>query len=370
MVKVAFITGITGQDGFYLSKLLLQKDYQVHGLCRRTSLPNFLRLKSLDPYLGEQLFLHNGDLVDFGSLLNLIKKIKPHEIYNLAAQSDVAVSFFSPKATAEVNALGTLNLLEVIRILRLTEHTKLYQASTSELFGKTEKIPQNEKTAFYPRSPYAVSKLFAYWSVINYREAFGCFACNGILFNHESPLRGENFVTRKITRALGRIFVGIQDCLYVGNLSAKRDWSHAEDVVEMQWKILQQDIPDDYVIASGETHSIKEFIISAANILGIEIHWQGEGIKEKGFIKSLKNFSKFLYVGKKIVEVDASLFRPTEVDFLLGDPKKAIEKLQWNPRYSFEALVKDMVESDLKLAMKESYSQKFNETELASLLRP
>lgn len=369
MSKIAFITGITGQDGFYLSKLLLQKNYQVHGLCRRTSLPNSLRLESLKPSFGKQLFLHNGDLVDFGSLLNLIKRIHPHEIYNLAAQSDVAVSFSSPKATAEVNALGTLNLLEVIRILGLTKFTKFYQASSSELFGKVTEIPQNEQTSFYPRSPYAVSKLFAYWSVVNYREAFDCFACNGILFNHESPLRGENFVTRKITKALGRIFVGMQECLYIGNLSAKRDWSHAEDVVEMQWKILQQERPDDYVIASGKTRSVREFISIAAEFLGLEISWEGEGLNETGFIKSIKNPNEFLYVGKKIIEVDASFFRPAEVDVLLGDPGKAKKVLQWNPRYSFESLVKDMVDSDLKLAIKETHNKQFDETRTTSLLR-
>lgn len=336
------ITGITGQDGAYLAELLLAKGYIVHGIKRRSSLFNTDRIDHLyqDPHTKDQRFvLHHGDLTDSSSLIRILQQTQPDEIYNLAAQSHVAVSFEEPEYTANSDALGALRLLEAIRILGLEKKTRFYQASTSELFGLVQEVPQKETTPFYPRSPYAVAKLYAYWITINYREAYGVYACNGILFNHESPIRGETFVTRKITRALARIKLGLQDCLYLGNLNAKRDWGHAKDYVEMQWLMLQQDEPEDFVIATGTQHSVRDFINAAADELGLEISWSGEGIDEKGSVD-----------GRVIVQVDPRYFRPTEVDTLLGDASKAKSKLGWAPKISFEELVSEMVREDLKTA--------------------
>lgn len=346
----ALITGITGQDGAYLAALLLEKGYEVHGLKRRSSLPNTERL---NPLL-ERIILHDGDLTDAGNLIRLVKEIEPDEIYNLAAQSDVAVSFASPEFTANTNALGVLRLLEAIRILGLEKKTKFYQASTSELYGLVKEIPQKETTPFHPRSPYAVAKLYGYWITINYREAYGIYACNGILFNHESPLRGEQFVTRKITRALSRVMLGLQKELKLGNLNAKRDWGHAQDSVEMQWLILQQKEPDDYVIASGEHHSVREFVEIAASELGITIEWQGSGMKEVGVVSSVQASHHKLLKGQTIISVDPRYFRAAEVELLLGDASKAQKKLGWKPKISFESLVKEMVRADLKKAVCEN----------------
>ncbi len=351
-LKKALITGITGQDGSYLAEFLLSKGYEVHGIKRRTSLFNTDRIDHLyqDPHVAKRrLVLHHGDLTDSSSLIRIIQQVKPHEIYNLAAQSHVAVSFEEPEYTANADALGTLRLLEAIRILGLEKQTRFYQASTSELFGKVQTIPQSEATPFYPRSPYAVAKMYAHWITINYREAYNIFACNGILFNHESPVRGETFVTRKITRALARIKLGLQDCLYLGNLDSLRDWGHAKDYVEMQWLMLQQEEPDDYVIASGEQHSVREFVTIAAAELDITMRWQGEGSEEKGFDA---------VSGACLVAVDPRYYRPTEVDTLLGDATKAKQKLGWTPKISFEALVKEMVVEDYKLAQKDAFCQK------------
>jgi len=345
-MKKALITGITGQDGAYLAEFLLEKGYEVHGIKRRTSLFNTDRIDHLyhDPHeKGLRFFLHHGDMTDSSSLIHIIQKIKPDEIYNLAAQSHVAVSFEEPEYTANSDALGALRILEAIRILGLEEKTKYYQASTSELFGKVQEIPQKETTPFYPRSPYAVAKLYAYWITVNYREAYGMYACNGILFNHESPIRGETFVTRKITRALARIKLGLQECLYLGNLDAKRDWGHAKDYVEMQWLMLQQDSPEDFVIATGIQYSVRDFVNAAAQELGITIKWEGSSVDEKGYDKS----------GKCIVSVDPRYFRPTEVETLLGDPTKAKEKLGWTPNITFKELVSEMVREDLKDAEKD-----------------
>ncbi len=340
-MKKALITGITGQDGAYLAEFLLEKGYEVHGIKRRTSLFNTDRIDHLyrDPHeKGVRLFLHHGDMTDSSSLMHVVQKVQPDEVYNLAAQSHVAVSFEEPEYTANSDALGTLRLLEAIRTLGLTSKTRFYQASTSELFGKVQEIPQKETTPFYPRSPYAAAKLYAYWITVNYREAYGMYACNGILFNHESPIRGETFVTRKITRALARIKLGLQNCLYLGNLDAKRDWGHARDYVEMQWLMLQQDMPDDFVIATGQQYSVRDFVNAAARELGMRIRWQGSGIEEKGYDR----------VGNCIVAVDPRYFRPTEVETLLGDPSKAKHKLGWQPRITFDELVKEMVREDLK----------------------
>lgn len=342
-MKTALITGITGQDGAYLAEFLLNKGYEVHGIKRRTSLFNTDRIDHLyqDPHVPDRRFiLHHGDMTDSSSLIRIIQQVQPDELYNLAAQSHVAVSFEEPEYTANADALGTLRLLEAIRILGLEKKTRFYQASTSELFGKVQEIPQRETTPFYPRSPYAVAKLYAYWITVNYREAYGMYACNGILFNHESPIRGETFVTRKITRALARIKLGLQDCLYLGNLDAKRDWGHARDYVEMQWLMLQQDTPDDYVIATGEQHSVRDFVNAAAHELGMHIRWEGKGIDEKGIDAN----------GRTIVAVDPRYFRPTEVETLLGDASKARAKLGWTPRTSFKELVAEMVREDLKAA--------------------
>lgn len=345
-MKKAIITGITGQDGAYLAELLLEKGYEVHGIRRRTSLFNTDRIDHLyqDPHLPDtKLFLHYGDLTDTSSIMRIIQQVRPDEIYNLAAQSHVAVSFEEPEYTANSDALGALRILEAIRLLGLGNKTKFYQASTSELYGLVQDVPQKETTPFYPRSPYAVAKLYAYWITINYREAYGFYACNGILFNHESPLRGETFVTRKITRALARIKLGLQECLYLGNLNAKRDWGHAKDYVEMQWMMLQQDKPEDFVIASGVQYSVRDFINAAAKELNMAIRWTGSGVDEKGYDKN----------GKCIVSVDPRYFRPTEVETLLGDPAKAKAKLGWTPKISFEDLVAEMVRADLSAAKRD-----------------
>ena len=343
MKRVALITGITGQDGAYLAELLLSKGYVVHGIKRRASSFNTARIDHLyhDPHEdGVRFFLHHGDVTDSSNLIHLIQKIQPDEIYNLAAMSHVAVSFESPEYTADVDAIGPLRILEAIRILGLQKKTRFYQASTSELYGLVQEIPQKETTPFYPRSPYAVAKLYAYWITVNYREAYGIYACNGILFNHESPIRGENFVTRKITRALARIKLGLQEHLYLGNLDALRDWGHAKDYVEMQWLMLQQDEPEDFVIATGVQYSVRDFVSIAAKELGMDISWKGEGLNEQGSDAS----------GKCIVSVDPRYFRPTEVENLLGDPSKAKAKLGWEPKITFMELVQEMVREDLKTA--------------------
>ncbi len=342
MSKVALITGVTGQDGAYLAELLLNKGYTVHGMQRRSSLSNTGRIDHLcnDPQQKENNFhLHYGDLTDSSNIIRLIQAVEPDEIYNLAAQSHVQVSFETPEYTANTDGLGTLRILEAIRILGLEKKSKFYQASTSELFGKVREVPQKETTPFYPRSPYSIAKLYAYWITINYREAYDMFACNGILFNHESPLRGETFVTRKITIAISKIKKSFQDKLYLGNLNAKRDWGFAGDYVEAMWLMLQQDGPDDYVIATGETHSVREFAELAFKEAGIDIEWEGEGVNEIG---------RDIDSGRVLVEVDPQYYRPTEVDLLIGDPSKAREKLGWKPKVSFEELVKKMMESDLK----------------------
>ncbi len=342
-MKKALITGITGQDGAYLAEFLLKKGYEVHGLKRRASLFNTDRIDHLyqDPHEKERRFvLHYGDMTDSSSLLRIIQQVSPDEIYNLAAQSHVAVSFEEPEYTANSDALGALRVLEAMRILGMEKKTRFYQASTSELFGEVQETPQKETTPFYPRSPYAVAKLYAYWITVNYREAYGMYACNGILFNHESPVRGETFVTRKITRALARIKLGLQDCLYLGNLSAKRDWGHAKDYVEMQWLMLQQETPDDFVIATGVQHSVRDFVDAAAVELGMNIRWQGEGVDEKGYDDQ----------GRCVVAVDSRYFRPTEVETLLGDPSKAKNELGWEPKVTFKELVAEMVREDLKAA--------------------
>ena len=343
-MKTAFITGVTGQDGAYLAEFLLEKGYMVHGLKRRTSLFNTDRVDHLyqDPHEEDVRFkLHHGDLTDSTGLIRIVQEVQPDEIYNLAAQSHVAVSFETPEYTANGDALGTLRLLEAIRILGLEEKTRFYQASTSELFGKVQETPQTEKTPFYPRSPYAVAKLYSYWITVNYREAYNMYCCNGILFNHESPVRGETFVTRKITRALARIKLGLQKDLYLGNLDAKRDWGHAADYVRMQWLMLQQETPEDFVIATGIQHSVRQFVEIAAAEIGMVIDWQGDGLDEIGIEQKS---------GKTIVRVDSRYFRPTEVETLLGDPTKAKEELGWVPNISFAQLVQEMVVEDLKLA--------------------
>lgn len=357
-MKKALITGVTGQDGAYLAEFLLKKGYEVHGLKRRTSLFNTDRIDHLykDPHSKDRKFvLHHGDMTDSTSLIHIIERVQPDEIYNLAAQSHVAVSFEEPEYTANSDALGTLRVLEAIRILNLTKKTKFYQASTSELFGKVQEIPQTEKTPFYPRSPYAVAKMYAYWIVVNYREAYGMYACNGILFNHESPLRGETFVTRKITRALARIFLGLQDCLYLGNMDAKRDWGHARDYVQMQWLMLQQDEPDDFLIASGVQHSVRDFVNAAAAELDVKLRWEGEGENEVGIVESVPNglASETMKVGATIVQVDPRYFRPTEVESLLGDPSKAKSELGWEPKITFSELVGEMMRCDMEGAKRD-----------------
>jgi GDPmannose 4,6-dehydratase len=346
-LKKALITGVTGQDGAYLAEFLLAKGYEVHGIKRRASLFNTARIDNIyqDPHDPSPKFvLHYGDLTDSSSLIHIVQKVRPDEIYNLGAQSHVQVSFEQPEYTADTDALGPLRLLEAIRILGLEKKTKFYQASTSELYGLVQEIPQKETTPFYPRSPYAVAKMYAYWICVNYREAYGIYACNGILFNHESPMRGETFVTRKITRGLARIKVGLQDQLFLGNLDSERDWGHARDYVEMQWLMLQQDEPKDYVISTGRQYSVREFVKRCAALLELDLTWQGSGIDEKAVDKD----------GKVVVAVDPRYFRPTEVETLLGDSSKAKRELGWTPRTSFEQLVKEMVESDLKSAQRDA----------------
>lgn len=345
-MKRALITGITGQDGAYLAEFLLNKGYEVHGIKRRTSLFNTDRIDHLfkDPHDNDtNLFLHHGDMTDSSSLLRIIQKVQPDEVYNLAAQSHVAVSFEEPEYTANSDALGALRLLEAIRILGLEKKTKFYQASTSELYGLVQETPQKETTPFYPRSPYAVAKMYAYWITVNYREAYGLYACNGILFNHESPLRGETFVTRKITRGLARIKLGLEKCLYLGNMDAKRDWGHAKDYVEMQWLMLQQDTPEDFVIATGLQYTVREFVKRVAVELGMTLKWEGSGLEEKAIDEK----------GNVIVCVDAKYFRPAEVETLLGDATKAKTKLGWTPKITFEELVKEMAATDLELAKRQ-----------------
>ena len=351
IIKKALITGITGQDGAYLAEFLLSKGYEVHGIKRRSSLFNTARIDHLyhDPHEeGLKLTLHHGDLTDSSSLIRVINEVQPDEIYNLAAQSHVAVSFEEPEYTANSDALGALRILEGIRLLGLEKKTKFYQASTSELYGLVQEVPQKETTPFYPRSPYAVAKLYAYWITINYREAYGIYACNGILFNHESPLRGETFVTRKITRALARIKLGLQNRLYMGNINALRDWGHAKDYIEMQWLMLQQEKPEDFVIATGQQHSVREFIELAAQELDIKMIWKGEGVEEKGYDAA---------TGACLVAIDPRYYRPTEVESLLGDASKAKIKLGWEPRISFGELVREMVQEDMKLAQQEALSK-------------
>jgi GDPmannose 4,6-dehydratase len=356
--KTAFITGVTGQDGAYLSEFLLKKGYIVHGLKRRSSLFNTDRIDHLyqDPHVDNRNFyLHYGDMTDSTNLIRLIKEIQPDEIYNLAAMSHVAVSFETPEYTGNADGLGTLRILDAVRLLGLENKTRIYQASTSELYGKVQEVPQTETTPFYPRSPYAVAKMYAFWITVNYREAYGMYACNGILFNHESPIRGETFVTRKITRATSRIALGLQDKFYLGNLDAKRDWGHAKDYVRMMWMILQADEAEDWVIATGKTTPVREFVRMSFAEVGIELEFRGEGVDEKGFVKSCSNPEFQLEIGKEILAVDPKYFRPTEVDLLIGDATKAKTKLGWECQYDLAALVKDMMQSDVKLMQKDQY---------------
>jgi len=369
--KVALITGITGQDGSYLAEFLLKKGYEVHGVKRRTSLFNTDRIDHLyhDPHIkGLDLTLHFGDMTDSMNLTRIIQEVQPDEIYNLAAMSHVAVSFETPEYVSNADGTGTLRILEAVKLLGLTKKTRIYQASTSELYGKVQEVPQTETTPFYPRSPYAVAKMYAYWITVNYREAYDMFACNGILFNHESPVRGETFVTRKITRAASKIALGLQDKLYLGNLDAKRDWGHAKDYVKMMWLILQADEPEDWVIATGVTTPVREFVRMAFAYAGVELEFKGEGIDEVGYIKSVneERFSSLItnhklqitdLLGKEVVAVDPRYFRPTEVDLLIGDPSKAEQKLGWEREYKLEELVNDMMQSDLKLMTKDQYLQ-------------
>jgi GDPmannose 4,6-dehydratase len=357
-MKTALITGVTGQDGAYLSEFLLRKGYTVHGLKRRTSLFNTARIDHLyeDPHIENQKFiLHYGDMTDSTNLIRLIKEIQPDEIYNLAAMSHVRVSFEMPEYVADTDGLGTLRLLEAVRLLGLEKKTRIYQASTSELYGKVQEVPQTENTPFYPRSPYAVAKMYAYWITVNYREAYGMFASNGILFNHESPIRGETFVTRKITRAVSRIALGLQNKLYLGNLDSKRDWGHAKDYVRMMWMILQADNPEDWVIATGRTTTIREFVKMAFSHIGVELEFSGYGINEVAKVKSCSNRDYQLPLGKKVLSIDEKYFRPTEVDILVGDASKAKEKLGWVPQTTLEELVEEMMSSDITLFKKEKY---------------
>ena len=358
MCKTALITGITGQDGAYLAEFLLKKDYTVHGLKRRTSLFNTDRIDHLyeDPHNpNPKFFLHFGDMTDSTNLVRLIQETQPDEIYNLAAMSHVRVSFDVPEYVADADGIGTLRLLEAIRILGLEKKTRIYQASTSELYGKVQEVPQTETTPFYPRSPYAVAKMYAYWITVNYREAYGIFASNGILFNHESPVRGETFVTRKITRAVSRIALGLQDKFYLGNLDSKRDWGHAKDYVRMMWMILQAEEAEDWVIATGTTTKIRDFVKMAFHHIGVELDFKGEGLNETAYIASCNNPKYKLEIGKEVLAIDPKYFRPTEVDLLIGDPTKAKEKLGWEPEIQLEELVRDMMTSDLILMIKDRY---------------
>ena len=357
-MKIALITGITGQDGSYLAEFLLKKGYKVHGIKRRASSFNTDRIEHLyqDPHIkNRNLILHYGDMTDSMNLMKIIKEVQPDEIYNLAAMSHVHVSFEIPEYVANTDGIGALRILEAIRLLGFTNKTKVYQASTSELFGKAQTVPQSEVTPFYPRSPYAVAKMFAYWTTVNYREAYDMFACNGILFNHESPVRGETFVTRKITRAASKIALGLQEKLYLGNLDAKRDWGHAKDYVRMMWMILQADKPEDWVIATGKTTTVRDFVKMSFAYAGIEVVFKGNGVDEKAFIVSCSNEKYQVEIGKEIVAVDSRYFRPTEVDLLIGDPTKANTKLGWIPEYNLEQLINEMMESDLKLVTKDQY---------------
>ncbi|APW66146.1 GDP-mannose 4,6-dehydratase [Poseidonibacter parvus] len=358
--KVALITGITGQDGSYLAEFLLKKGYEVHGVKRRSSLFNTDRIDHLyqDPHVeNRNLILHFGDMTDSMNLTRIIQEVQPDEIYNLAAMSHVAVSFETPEYVANADGTGTLRILEAVKLLGLTNKTRIYQASTSELYGKVQETPQSETTPFYPRSPYAVAKMYAYWITVNYREAYGMYACNGILFNHESPVRGETFVTRKITRAASKIALGLQDRLYLGNLDAKRDWGHAKDYVRMMWMILQADEPEDWVIATGQTTTVRDFVTMAFKYAGIELEFKGTGVDEKAYVVSCSNPDYQVEIGSNVVSVDPKYFRPTEVDLLLGDPTKAETKLGWNREYQLKELVDDMMKSDLKLMTKDVYLQ-------------
>ena len=355
-MKKALITGITGQDGAYLTELLLKKNYEVHGIKRRTSLFNTDRIDHLyqDPHeKNVNLKLHYGDLTDSTNLIRIIQEVQPDEIYNLGAMSHVQVSFETPEYTADVDGIGTLRILEAVRLLNLTAKTKIYQASTSELYGLVQEIPQSERTPFYPRSPYAVAKMYAYWITVNYREAYKMFACNGILFNHESPLRGETFVTRKITRGVAKIALGMQDKLFMGNLDARRDWGHAKDYVEAMWLILQQSQPEDYVIATGITNTVRDFIRLSFAEVGVTLEFTGADVDEKGIVKSSSNSAYALTPGQEVVAIDPRYFRPTEVELLIGDPSKANNQLSWKPKYTLEALVKEMVLADLELFQRE-----------------
>lgn len=356
MSKVALITGVTGQDGAYLSEFLLKKGYEVHGIKRRSSLFNTDRIDHLylDPHEENVNFhLHYGDLTDSMNLTKIIQEVKPDEIYNLAAMSHVKVSFDIPEYTANADGTGTLRILEAVRLLGMTDKCKIYQASTSELYGLVQEVPQSEKTPFYPRSPYAVAKMYAYWITVNYREAYGMFACNGILFNHESPIRGETFVTRKITRATSRIALGMQEKVYLGNLDAKRDWGHAKDYIEAMWLILQQDEPEDFVIATGVTTTVRDFVKMAFAYVGVELEFKGTGADEKGYVLSCSNPDHQLEIGKEVVAIDPRYFRPTEVDLLIGDPTKANTKLGWKPKYELKGLVDDMMKGDLAIFRKD-----------------
>ncbi len=358
MKKTALITGITGQDGAYLSEFLLKKGYTVHGIKRRASLFNTDRIDHIyqDPHSENQSFkLHYGDLTDSTNLIRIVQETQPDEIYNLAAQSHVKVSFETPEYTANADGIGTLRLLEAIRFLGLTEKTRFYQASTSELYGLVQEVPQTEKTPFYPRSPYAAAKLYGYWITVNYREAYGIFASNGILFNHESPIRGETFVTRKITRAVARIALGLQDKLYLGNLDAERDWGHAKDYIKAMYLVLQHDEPDDFVVATGIATKVRDFVRLSFKELGIDIEFKGEGKDEKGYIAKCEHDAFKVPEGKLVVEIDPSYFRPTEVDLLIGDPSKAKKKLGWEPKYDLHGLIKDMMASDVKLMQRQKY---------------
>ncbi len=358
MKKIALITGVTGQDGAYLSEFLLKKGYVVHGLKRRSSLFNTDRIDHLyqDPHIENQNFiLHFGDMTDSTNLIRIIQEVQPNEIYNLAAMSHVHVSFDMPEYTANADGIGTLRLLEAIRILKMEDKVRIYQASTSELYGKVQEVPQNENTPFYPRSPYAVAKMYAYWITVNYREAYNIYACNGILFNHESPIRGETFVTRKITRAVSKISLKLQDKLYLGNLDAKRDWGHAKDYVRMMWMLLQHDEPQDWVIATGKTTSVRDFVRMAFQEIGIELEFKGKGIDEKGYIKKCSNPNYQLETGKEVIAIDSRYFRPTEVELLIGDASKAKEILGWVPQYDLQSLVGEMMQSDLKLMLKDQF---------------
>lgn len=362
-MKTALITGVTGQDGAYLAELLLSKGYMVHGIKRRSSLFNTQRIDHIyeDPHIENQHFkLHYGDLSDSTNLIRIIQETQPDEIYNLGAMSHVKVSFDTPEYTANADGIGTLRILEAVRLLGLTKKTKIYQASTSELYGLVQEVPQKETTPFYPRSPYAVAKMYAYWITINYREAYDMFACNGILFNHESPLRGETFVTRKITRGIAQMALGLQDSLFMGNIDAKRDWGHAKDYVEAMWLILQQDKPEDFVISTGVTTTVRDFIIMAFKEVGVELEFKGEGVDEVGIVKSISNSEFEFKVGQKVIQIDPTYFRPTEVDLLIGDNTKAKTKLGWSPKYTLEMLVKEMMAADIDLFKKEKLIKNFN----------